>query len=312
MTMATDRVNRNNRPLAGNQLAQALRVAGVVAPAYEQEPVRVDANDKFAVDEAIVLPELREWLARLVAGEHVPKREMALSMQDWRKQDVLNRLKAQGLIEVKVGPHGGAMATPKLIEMARTDISDDDLRRRALTDVGADEVSGGSSRDSNRHKFAQDIYAWLLRGARGDELRISHIGRGDGGSAHTAVKRLREAGLVEKFGEGSMTFHVVPKDARSRVQTLTHDELTGILWRRGTGDVAVEPETTSEGDGDGITPELADISARQETAGPPPAIDDPVARIFDQILTVLVRMDARFARLERELSLPPIEQEVAR
>ena len=116
--------NRAPQPLRGNQLAAALSKAGVVqndvpvgqvapapAPSGRTGGVReVDGRTLFApaeIDEAKVLPELRAYLALLVAGERVSVGVMTPNLPKHRRWAVTSRLKARGLIGVKHGSDGG-------------------------------------------------------------------------------------------------------------------------------------------------------------------------------------------------------------
>jgi len=326
--MVTDRVNRHPKPLAGNQLAAALSKAGVVQNDVPVEPrgrvvqpkARVVLPASWQFDEKIVLPELRDYLARLVAGARLPKAEMGVSLADWQCGEINRRLKARGLLDIKMGHYGGAMATPRLVELARTNITDAELRRLTLTEVPDDEVVQAeaptipASSIENRQAIVRNIYAWLRRGMDGQQLRISHIGHGDGGAIHTAVARIRDAGLVEKVGEGANSYHLVPKDQHDRILALTNEDLLAILWRKAPH---VKPEMSSD---TATGEDLASTIVREfavpmqpqesEPSLPPDDILGVVAQRFTQIVDVLVRMDARFARLERELGLKPIEEEI--
>jgi hypothetical protein len=141
MTMAlSDRKGRpdsyrhgKSAPLRGNQLAQALAKSGVVEePKPKPNPY----------DQDVLLSDLRHWFARLVVGsERVPTSQMTptASLPGYRRQQIVDRLKARGLIVVKEGSTGGAIATLKLKELARTDVTDGSLVAIALTDLTEEE-----------------------------------------------------------------------------------------------------------------------------------------------------------------------------
>ena len=91
---------------------------------------------------------------------------------------------------------------------------------------------------------------------------------------------------------------------------MTDEDLLALLWPHGRRTDSKKRPTDDGEDLDAqITPELAEQLYPQEPEATPETHEDPVVKVFGQILTVLTRMDARFARLERELGLPPIEQD---
>jgi hypothetical protein len=141
MTMAlNDRKGRpdsyrhgKSAPLRGNQLAQALAKSGVV-----EEPT----PKLIPYDHDMLLADLRHWFARLVVGgERVPTSQMTptANLSSHRRQEIVERLKTRSLIVVKEGAAGGATATSKLKELARTDVTDGEIVAFALTDVTEEE-----------------------------------------------------------------------------------------------------------------------------------------------------------------------------
>ena len=109
---------------------------------------------------------------------------------------------------------------------------------------------------------------------------------------------------MEHSGSGGMAYYSVPAFAKERVLSLTdHEILCFIRPSRAEPGERFEP----------VVPAMAEEVVQEvdaEREPEPMEPQDPVAQLFDKLLTVLVRMDARFARLERELGLKPIEQEV--
>lgn len=334
--MVVDKVNRSPQPLRGNQLAAALSKSGVLkndvpvvhgppAPAPSIRgggPREVEGRTLFVpaeIDESKVLPELREYLARLVAGERVSISAMTPSLPKHRRWSVTSRLKARGLISVKHGVDGGAFATSKLIDLARRDISADELRELTLEDPPPEEVVSTEATTTvvdiqDTAAVVASIRAWLMTNVeRGVPLHIPHIGLGTNGNVYILVTRLRDAGIVERVGAGVGSYLNVPD--HERVLNMSDDDLFLVLWPRGRKpgpkpkSQAVDEHESGENPDDQITPEMAQVLYPQETNEQPTTYEDPVAKLMDQLLTVLTRMDARFARLERELGLPPIEQD---
>lgn len=323
MTMASTKTS-----LRGNQLGQALARAMNTTVLPAKNPPFVAAP----VDEAALLREIRTWFARLVAGDTVPARN-ELNLPGHRRQVIVDRLKARGLIVVKTGAFGGATATPKLVELAREDIDDDGLRAIALVDLSDEEresalvvddvdkqeevvgvVDGnegympdplppyaGPERDA---RFVADVREWLRRAVDGGMVRSGQMARV--GTVYNVASRMHDAGLLERIGVGGMSRYTVPAAQRERALSLTDDEIVGFIWPARAQQVVQDLDEE-------ITPELAQTFYPQEGDAPPmPEPADPVAVLFDQLLQVLLRMDARFARLERELGLAPIEQEVSK
>ena len=318
--MVVDKVNRNPQPLRGNQLAQALRVAGVVNPPDEAPPGRGGVREAqgralfkpLEIDESKVLPELRAYLANLVAGERVTIGGMTPSLPTFKRSEISRRLKMRGLIEVKIGPQGGAYATQALIDLARRDISDDELRELTLQDPPEEEVVPEPVREidmADTLAVLANVRAWLMSNVEhGAELRIAQMGLGTSGNAYNMANRMRVAGIIERVGEGSGSYHAVVD--HERVREMTDEDLLALLWPHGRRTDSKKRPTDDGEDLDAqITPELAEQLYPQGPEATPETYEDPVVKVFGQILTVLTRMDARFARLERELGLGPIEQD---
>ena len=150
--------------------------------------------------------------------------------------------------------------------------------------------------------------------------------------AYHVSPRLKDAGLIERHGgSGSSAWYTVPEGLRDHVRSLTDEQLAKFIWpNRGTllakraqqsesepppqPDIIVEAPADEDLDGQ-ISPAMAETLYPQndEQSEQPQLPQDPMellAMRYGQIVDVLVRLDARFARLERELGLKPIEQEV--
>ena len=314
--MSTDRVTRNPKPLTGNQIALALQKALVVplpkpeptpAPEPEEEPDVQEAEpvESAPADDAAVLSDLRVWLARLVAGERVPTMLVTDRISEHRRHHIVDRFKTAGFITIVRGRHGGAIANPSLVELARSDISDEELRTIALKDADdlppTDPVPEDVDHEmSGRPAFLARVRRWLQRGIGGENLQVSQIG--NSGNTYTAVRRLYEAGIVDKGGDNDKraTHYVVSDPAAAAA--LSDEQLYAILWRRAPNEPATD------------TPELAQVLYPSEPTAQISDVvtDDALTLIAERLmlqLNVLERLDARLARLERELGLPPIEQD---
>ena len=192
----------SKEPMRGNQLGQALsRALNTTVIPKAKNPPFVAAQ----VDERALLDDLRTWLARLAAGERVPTLQMTptAKMPGHRRQEIVDRLKARGFITVKTGAFGGAMATQRLIDAGREDISDAALRAIALADISEEEQAsaalspnvveevvvenaatsedyapsplpphGGKARDD---AFVANVRNWLLRGLDGGKVRTGQM-----------------------------------------------------------------------------------------------------------------------------------------
>lgn len=338
MNMPVDRVSRHLTSLRGNQMAEALASAGLVK---KPEPP--------PVDERALLADIRAWLARLVAGQRVPSGEMSPRLQSKdKRQEIVNRLKERGLITVKTGMGGGAMASQRLVELARVNIGDDELRVLTMQDVSEDEratverelsvprpvveTAPGPARRVSRYpalpedKLARDaeivnrVRAWLENGAGGAPLYIAEIGLGNS-SVYRIAYSLRDAGYIERRDDGGTVYYVVPDVIRDHVRSLTDDQIAGFIWPGRAARMAREAETVSSN----VVEALVDATQRSNEAAaalrthtaedadqqPPDALSLLAERML-QFLTVLERVNARLSRLEREWGLCPLEEETSR
>lgn len=345
-------------PLRGNQLAQALAKSGVVE---EPKPKTIP------YDNDVLLSDLRHWFARLVVGgERVPTGQMTPNAQlsGNRRQEIVDRLKARGLIAVKEGAGGGVTATTKLKELARTDVTDGQLVAIALTELTEEErqihqrepgfeddemrftapvddeeptkdpakvadnddgvpppmrrkphppVPIPRSKAARDAKLLADVRAWLDRGASSEKLRISHISNVVAGNVYAIAYRIRDAGYIVKRGDGPSAWYIVPENMRDLVRSLTQEQVAGLIWPGAFRQIKFEtdkPEAPPMAPEPQVAPEMSATAPAVD--GNPIEMLAMIATRMSQFIDIMLRMDARFARLERELGLKPIEEEQPR
>jgi hypothetical protein len=305
-------------PMRGNQLAAALSKAGVVK--NDVDPTKNQPFTPAEVDEKALLRDLRDWLARMVAGERVSTSKISdAAPRSWLR-DIVGRMKARGYVTIKMGSGGGSVATSKLVDLARTDVSDATLRAIALEDLSDDEwlaaeqygvIPGMVERQAAPERnmpaqgqerdqlFVESLRNWLLRGTHGEKLHARHMLGAKTSMVYIVSPHLQAAGLVERCGMQGNWWFEVPSSQRQRVRDLTDADLVSLIWP-----ARVEPPHMQT-EGADLPPDDAGVSAPVAAASE----DDPVARMLDQLLQVLTRMDKRFDRLERALGMPPLELE---
>jgi len=339
--------------LRGNQLAQALTKAPL--------PPQLKAHlfKAVEVDEAKVLADVRVFLARLVSGDRIPTTKITTHAPVSHRQAIVKRLKLRGLIEIRFGHYGGAVATPRLVELARANIGDDELRALAMTELSdeeravlrkAEEAAPPPQEPSKHPPFdskplpmsraARDvellkrIRAWLRHGATGARLQVSSIAGAAASNVYLMIYRIRDAGYIEKQGINGRAWYVVPEQLRDHVRSLSDEQIVALIW---PGRVSTEvaalmrksaPEAQAEEPpqqepqdevAEAIDSEQIEIARRDQIATeaeqPPPApppSGGELEALLSRFLDVMMRLDARFARMERELGLKPIEQEASK
>jgi len=323
-----------SQPMRGNQLGEALANAGLIKKGNPNA-----GQGKFVptpIDEPTVLRDVRAYLARLVAGDRMVAMQITTHAPTSQRAKMVRRLKDRGLLTAKEGNAGGVAATQKLVSLAHADVDDEELRRLVLTDLDDEEWDQPAPEapeptqperlrrepveplapmprgiEARNAEMIRRMRAWLYRGMDGEQLRISRIAGPGASNVYAMVYKLRDAGYVERQGEGVASWYTVPEKMHSFIRSMTDEQLAAVMWPGRAAAVAPMP----------MAPQLDTEESAEAPAEP--ALDDVstlssdellalVARRWDQVLTVLERMDARFARLERELSLPAIEQETGK
>ena len=293
-------------------------MAAALEQAAESSPVIKQHMDK---NKAKILADTRAWLHTLVATDKtVSSALMTNALAVTSKINIARRLRDAGLIELRKGfgfGNNGSYALEKLKDMARRgDVTDEWLAAfiwpgSAVERFIPDRTRQKLSPSARRAKMLSDVRAWVTAVAEGKHASIGALtDQFSGGHRYAIVYRFRDAGML-KLNDApiSKDRRFIPiHPAINRIYTMSDEELAGFIW------------LSARTGADGLTdPQRARNQLLSEAppgltapAGSPAETLDLIASRIGDIVTVLMRFDARFTRLERELGLPPIEQEMAK
>ncbi len=305
--------------------AEAILGVEPFSPSEREAIEQADQATKQLTPRDRILADVQVWLARLRAGETVGAVHMTEIIADRHyKQDFAANLRREGLVETVAGRYGGAKALPALIELgvpsdewiierlaaARASFEESDVVEQADDEPEDRDVPEWhpdlrvpKNRSSREAKAVKDVRSWLKQAARGGSMRAGHLSScvHEAKRHRIAAKFVEDEILVKRGTQGNVWY-----EATSPEIELTDEQIAALLWPERAGVPEVDgPALIAVGE----TPldvQQVDVQQVEEQAHDPLAL---VAERWGQILTVLERMDARFARLERELALPPIEQE---
>jgi hypothetical protein len=295
-------------------------ILGVEEPEPSEGAKQARIEPKQLTPRDRILADVQVWLARLRAGETVGAVHMTEVITDRHyKQDFAANLRREGLVETVAGRYGGAKALPALIELgvpsdewiierlaaARASFEESDVVEQADEDRDVPEwhpdLRVPKNSAAREAKAVKDVRAWLKQAARGGSMRAGHLSScvHEAKRHRIAAKLVEDEILVKRGTQGNVWY-----EATSPEVELTDEQIASLLWP----ERAAMPEEVSQETTD-FDIDLAVAALGNSSAGPQDEALALVAERWGQILTVLERMDARFARLERELALPPIEQE---
>ena len=151
--------------------------------------------------------------------------------------------------------------------------------------------------------FLQHVRAWLGRIAAGEYAPISYLSNALSGPAMSQHGgRLCAAGIVDR----TTGVYLATTTTHEAASAWSDEQLAAVLWPGRAADLA-EPPPKLDDPADDQARVAEPDGLDERDAAPPP--EDPLAAMLGQFLTILTRMDARFARLERELGLPPLEDD---
>jgi len=307
-------------------------------PVEEEEAVVSQHQPHTRYDLTEIAGAIQQWLIHLAAGNRMPVHAISDSIPRHVLRSYVERFVAMGLVAMLRGPAGGTVATRKLIALAQSgatfELNDVLAIMKAEqpppipdveigvsdTDTDTDTAAAAAvpppytpSKDpvpstyaGKRQRILDDVRRWLHACADGQRPPIYRITI----AAETSRlgKKLREAGLIERHEQigtgmnGPGVLWQIPETMQTFVREMTDEQLSDVLWGGGLTPAAMPSLTSASPEETLTTP----------AAMPTAAVEDPFAVIAErltQIVDVLVRLDKRFHRIERDLGLKPIEED---
>jgi hypothetical protein len=300
-------------------------MAAALEQAAESSPVIKQHMDK---NKAKILADTRAWLHTLVATGNNGSYALEKLKDMARRGDVTDEWLAAFIwpgSAMNRTPAPSAVAAP-----AQEKVSEQEADGKAVESVERfipDRTRQKLSPSARRAKMLSDVRAWVTAVAEGKHASIGALtDQFSGGHRYAIIYRFRDAGMLKSNDAPiSKDRRFIPiHPAIDRIYTMSDEELAGFIWlsartgadgltdpQRARNQLLSETPDDADNEPDDTREEEAPPGLTAPAGSPAETLDLIASRIGD-IVTVLMRFDARFTRLERELGLPPIEQEMAK